>query len=205
MLLNVGLCIALKDIIRVGDSIILPGDGASHTEILFRYIVFRPRSGDIITGKIRSCSREGVHGSFRFNIFTIFPFKIIYFSFFLFAITVTLGFFDDILIPPTALQHPSRFEEAEQAWIWEYPLDGGETHDLYMDIGEPIKFRVSGDVFEESSPVGPPNSDKPSTSNQNEIKTPYRILVSPTGWDNPKLINIEYQIDPMILMNFRVQ
>lgn len=62
VLLNVGLCIVLKDIIRVGDSIILPGDGASHTEILFRYIVFRPRIGDIITGKIRSCSREGVHG-----------------------------------------------------------------------------------------------------------------------------------------------
>lgn len=62
VLLNVGLCIVLKDIIRIGDSIILPGDGASHTEILFRYIVFRPRIGDIITGKIRSCSREGVHG-----------------------------------------------------------------------------------------------------------------------------------------------
>lgn len=91
---------------------------------------------------------------------------------------VTLGFFDDILIPPTALQHPSRFEEAEQAWIWEYPVEGGETHDLYMDIGESIKFRVSDDVFEETSPVGPPNSDKQSTSNQSETKTPYRILVN---------------------------
>lgn len=91
---------------------------------------------------------------------------------------MTLGFFDDILIPPTALQHPSRFEEAEQAWVWEYPLEEGEKHDLYMDIGEPIKFRVAGDIFEESSPVGPPvSSDKPSTSNQNDIKTPYRIIV----------------------------
>lgn len=61
VLLNVGLCIALKEVIDVGDSIILPGDGASHTEVRFRYIVFRPRIGDIITGKIRSCSREGVH------------------------------------------------------------------------------------------------------------------------------------------------
>lgn len=64
--MNVGLCIALKDIVKVGDSIILPGDGASHTEISFRYIVFRPRIGDIITGRIRSCSREGVHGK-RFH------------------------------------------------------------------------------------------------------------------------------------------
>lgn len=91
---------------------------------------------------------------------------------------MTLGFFDDILIPPTALQHPSRFEEAEQAWVWEYPLEEGATHDLYMDIGEPIKFRVSGDIFEESSPIGPPSNDKPSTSSQSDIKTPYRIVVS---------------------------
>lgn len=100
---------------------------------------------------------------------------------------VTLGFFDDILIPPAALQHPSRFEEAEQAWVWEYPLDDGEKHDLFMDIGEPIKFRVSRELFEESSPIGPPKGDlqqqqtsasTASTGQQNEVKTPYRIIVS---------------------------
>uniref|UniRef100_A0A182WD51 DNA-directed RNA polymerase III subunit RPC8 n=1 Tax=Anopheles minimus TaxID=112268 RepID=A0A182WD51_9DIPT len=164
VLLNVGLCIALKDIIKLGDSIILPGDGASHTEVNFRYIVFRPIIGDVITGKIRSCSREGVH--------------------------ITLGFFDDILIPPSALQHPSRYEEAEQAWVWEYPLEDGNTHDLYMDIGESIKFRVSGEVFEESSPIGPPDQEVPSsgagtssggagTSSVTEgNKTPYRIVAA---------------------------
>lgn len=69
---------------------------------------------------------------------------------------MTLGFFDDILIPPTAMQHPSRFEETEQAWVWKYPTGvDGEHHDLYMDIGEPIKFRITGETFEESSPVGP--------------------------------------------------
>ena len=104
--------------------------------------------GDVITGKIRGCSREGVH--------------------------ITLGFFDDILIPPASLQHPSRFEEAEQAWVWEYPLEDGNKHDLYMDIGENIKFRVAGEVFEESSPVGPPEQ---STSSENSNKTPYRITV----------------------------
>ncbi|KAG4066580.1 hypothetical protein HA402_007216 [Bradysia odoriphaga] len=154
VLLNVGLCIALNDITKLGDAIILPGDGgASHSEVHFRYIVFRPNVGDIITGKIRSCSREGVH--------------------------ITLGFFDDILLPPTALQHPSRFEEAEQAWVWEYhPSEEAEKHDLYMDIGEPIKFRVSGEVFEESSPVGPPSSDKQLQPNVSEAKTPYKIIVA---------------------------
>ncbi|XP_055903560.1 DNA-directed RNA polymerase III subunit RPC8 [Eupeodes corollae] len=154
VLLNVGLCIALKDIVSIKDSIILPGDGASHTEVIFRYIVFRPAIGNVVTGKIRSCSREGVH--------------------------VTLGFFDDIIIPPSALQHPSRFEETEQAWVWEYPVDDGEKHDLFMDIGEPIKFRVSGELFEESSPIGPPKNDQPgsSTAQLKEIKTPYRIIAA---------------------------
>lgn len=61
-----GLCIALKDIIKLSDSLILPGDGSSHTEVIFRYIVFRPTLGDILTGKIRSCSREGVHSEYTF-------------------------------------------------------------------------------------------------------------------------------------------
>lgn len=68
-----GLCIALKDITKLGDSVILPGDGASHTEVHFRYIVFRPSIGDIITGKIRSCSREGVHSKFvNFSLLIMF-------------------------------------------------------------------------------------------------------------------------------------
>ncbi|SPP76779.1 DNA-directed RNA polymerase III subunit RPC8 [Drosophila guanche] len=160
VLLNVGLCIALKEIVSLQDSIILPGDGASHTEVLFRYIVFRPMVGTVMTGKIRNCSREGVH--------------------------VTMGFFDDILIPHAALQHPSRFDEAEQAWVWEYPLEDGAKHDLFMDVGEPIKFRVSREIFEETSPVGPPKTDAQSTQGPStstaaataaqETKTPYKII-----------------------------
>lgn len=92
--------------------------------------------------------------------------------------SVTLGFFDDIVIPPDALQHPSRFEEAEQAWVWEYATGKGEHHDLFMDTGNVIKFRVTKEMFEESSPVGPPISsgDEPSTSS--DPKIPYRIEAS---------------------------
>lgn len=50
-------------------------------------------------------------------------------------ISVTLGFFDDIVIPVNALQHPSRFDETDQAWVWEYPKEDGEKHDLFMDSG----------------------------------------------------------------------
>ena len=56
---------------------------------------------------------------------------------------VTLGFFDDVVIPPEALQHPYRFDENEQVWVWEYPTEEGDHHDLYMDIGEEIRFMVA--------------------------------------------------------------
>lgn len=74
-----GLCIILHDIIHVGDSYIFPGDGASHTKgngqrsglhfhhivksVQFRFVVFRPFIDEILVGKIRSCSSEGVRGN----------------------------------------------------------------------------------------------------------------------------------------------
>nr|CAD7442024.1 unnamed protein product [Timema bartmani] len=62
VVLNVGLCIALHDIVSLEDSYIFPGDGAAHTKVKFRYVVFRPFIEEVMVGKIRSCSREGVHG-----------------------------------------------------------------------------------------------------------------------------------------------
>lgn len=160
----------LKDLVSLGDSLILPGDGSSHTEVIFRYIVFRPQIGEVVTGKIRCCSRDGVHGELEQD--TLYRITSNHLP-----LSVTLGFFDDILIPPEVLQHPSRFEEAEQAWVWEYPVEDGSKHDLYMDIGETIKFRVTNEIFEETSPVGGPNADQQSRTNA-VVKTPYKILVS---------------------------
>ncbi|KAL3285084.1 hypothetical protein HHI36_019208 [Cryptolaemus montrouzieri] len=149
VVLNVGLCIALFDIKRLEESYIFPGDGASHTRVHFRYIVFRPAIEEIIIGKIRSCSQEGVH--------------------------VTLGFFDDILIPPTSLQHPSRFSETEQAWIWEYDTGDGSKHDLFMDAGETIRFRVTAEAFHETCPTGPGVLQDGQDNTENKI--PYSLTV----------------------------
>ena len=88
VLKDVGLVIALWDILRIGDSYLLPGDGASHTRVEFRILVFRPFMEEVLVGKIKCCTKEGVH--------------------------LSLGFFDDILIPPEALQHPHRFDETDQ-------------------------------------------------------------------------------------------
>ncbi|XP_072028275.1 DNA-directed RNA polymerase III subunit RPC8-like [Amphiura filiformis] len=150
---NVGLCIALHDITKLEDSHILPGDGASHTKVHFRYVVFHPFVDEIVIGRIRSCSREGVH--------------------------VTLGFFDDILIPPEALQQPSHFDETEQVWVWQYQSEDG-THDLFMDVNEVIRFRVVDKVFVDTTPNKPEESIEPGTeiTEQEVKKSPYSLVGS---------------------------
>jgi len=169
VVLNVGLCIALYDIVKLQDSFIFPGDGASHTRVTFRYIVFRPFIEEILLGKIRTCSQEGVH--------------------------VSLGFFDDIVIPPTALQHPSRFDETEQAWVWEYDTGDGGKHDLFMDAGETIRFRVTAETFNETCPTQPntkPLGLNAESADGAENKVPYCLTGSInepglgllTWWDN---------------------
>ncbi|CAG2059031.1 unnamed protein product, partial [Timema podura] len=101
----------------------------------------------------------------------------------------TLGFFDDIIILPTALQHPSRFDETEQAWVWEYDT-GGDKHDLFMDPGESIRFRVTAESFVETSPSGPDSSERASSdTTTEETKVPY-TLTSLCEADGP-LIQLE--------------
>uniref|UniRef100_A0AC11CV94 RNA polymerase III subunit H n=2 Tax=Ovis aries TaxID=9940 RepID=A0AC11CV94_SHEEP len=149
---NVGLCICLFDITKLEDAYVFPGDGASHTKVHFRYVVFHPFLDEILIGKIKGCSPEGVH--------------------------VSLGFFDDILIPPESLQQPAKFDEAEQVWVWEYETEEG-AHDLYMDIGEEVRFRVVDESFVDTSPTGPSSAEATSSSEELPKKAaPYTLMGS---------------------------
>ena len=38
----------------------------------FRFVVFRPFMDEILTGRIKSCSQEGVHGEFSFCVLIYF-------------------------------------------------------------------------------------------------------------------------------------
>jgi DNA-directed RNA polymerase III subunit RPC8 len=48
---EVGLCIALFDILKIEDSYVFPGDGSSHTRVTFRFVVFRPFIDEVLVGK----------------------------------------------------------------------------------------------------------------------------------------------------------
>lgn len=137
---NVGLFVSVFDLLEIGDSFLLH-DGCSHTAVTFRALVFRPFVEEVLVGRIKSCSQQT-------------------------GVAVTLGFFDDIVIPPEALQHPSRFDENEQVWVWEYPTEEGDHHDMYMDIGEEIRFRVTSETFVDTSPCTEPKAEPPTQSGE---------------------------------------
>uniref|UniRef100_A0A8C7EE59 DNA-directed RNA polymerase subunit n=1 Tax=Nothoprocta perdicaria TaxID=30464 RepID=A0A8C7EE59_NOTPE len=136
---------------KLEDSYIFPGDGASHTKVHFRYVVFHPFLDEILIGEIKSCSQDGVHGCCLFPVL------------------------------PVSVLHPwAASDEAEQVWVWEYETEEG-AHDLYMDIGEEIRFRVMDETFVDTSPTGP-SSAEASTSNATEEvqkkEAPYTLVGS---------------------------
>ena len=57
-----------------------------------------------------------------------------------------IDFFHNILIPPECLPQESVFNPSEQVWVWKYKVEE-ETHDLYMDAGEEIRFKITKEQF----------------------------------------------------------
>lgn len=70
-------------------------------------------------------------------------------------------------------------------WVWEYETEEG-AHDLYMDTGEEIRFRVVDESFVDTSPTGPSSAEATSSSEELPRKeAPYTLMVrrSPRGQD----------------------
>lgn len=152
VVLNVGLIICLHDIVDIGESHIFCGDGAIHTKCKYRMIVFRPQIGEVICGTLRSSSKEGLN--------------------------VSLGFFDSILIPPHQLNEPSRFNEIDQTWTWNCE-DEGETHNMPLEIGEQLRFRVHSELFTDVSPHGPTSTGSQVVqADGDKREVPYVIIGS---------------------------
>ena len=108
---NVGLFVRCLDFSKVEDPYIYPSEGAAHQIAVFRMIVFRPFLGEVIVGSITTSSVEGL--------------------------CVSIGFFDDILIPPHFLPQPAEFNPKTSIWVWKY-----EGNDFEMEVGDAIRFKV---------------------------------------------------------------
>ncbi|OQR92027.1 hypothetical protein THRCLA_08816 [Thraustotheca clavata] len=118
---DVGLCITLYDFIEIGDAYIHPSDGTSHTEVIFRMVVFRPFIGEVLKGKIISCTEEHIR--------------------------VSMDFVQDIIIPSYAMQTPSFFDKNERLWEWKFPSKEPGQDPYYMYLHEEIRFRVTNINF----------------------------------------------------------
>lgn len=73
--------------------------------------------------------------------------------------------------------------------MWEYETEEG-AHDLYMDIGEEVRFRVVDESFVDTSPTGPSSAEAASSSEELPKKeAPYTLMVScpgeTRGWEDP--------------------
>ncbi|XP_060869354.1 DNA-directed RNA polymerase III subunit RPC8 [Metopolophium dirhodum] len=149
VVMDVGLCLSLFDILEIGDSIIYPSEGAYFSKVRFRFIVFRPFVEEILIGKVKSSSSEGA--------------------------VLTTGFFEDIFVPAANMQNPSRFDAKDKVWVWEYD-NCGDTVELHMDIGETVRFRVVSEQFVDTHPgvdSGLLDTGEIATS---KSKSPYSIV-----------------------------
>lgn len=143
VLANVGLVLSLWDILDIKEGLLRPGDGASYVEVKFRIIVWKPFIGEVVEGTVNDCTLEGIK--------------------------VKLEFFDDIFIPQKMLFENCEFKGVEKAWVWK----PDEDTELFIDIGEKIRFRVEEEAF---------FNVKPKTNINNEVEKsstpPYAIVAS---------------------------
>jgi DNA-directed RNA polymerase subunit E'/Rpb7 len=50
-------------------------------------------------------------------------------------------------------------DEKDQLWVWEYIDDESVKHDMKMEVGERIRFKIREESFKDTSSVGPSKGD----------------------------------------------
>ena len=141
--MDVGLVICrYGDCLKIGDGICVNGDGGAHHECLVKLVIFRPFVDEVCTGRIIKSTPEGIQ--------------------------VSLGFFDDITIPPYWMLRPSKYEARSGLWVWtpSYEEEKGNSEEgkmseevdseaqqqqddnrYEMEIGAEIRFKVKSINF----------------------------------------------------------
>lgn len=56
---DLGIAIGISDIIRIGDGIVIPGDGAAYYDTTFKLLTFKPELNEVILGEISEITDFG--------------------------------------------------------------------------------------------------------------------------------------------------
>lgn len=67
VVVDVGLCLFLHSIDKMDDPVVYPVDGGAHLHVQFKMVVWRPRIGQAITGKVAQCTQFGLSISVEFS------------------------------------------------------------------------------------------------------------------------------------------
>ncbi|OKL56963.1 hypothetical protein UA08_07805 [Talaromyces atroroseus] len=141
---KIGLCIGFYDLLQSSDGLIGHGTGLVNVNVTFRLLVFRPFKGEVILGKILSQDEDGIK--------------------------IGLEFFEDIFVPKELLFEPSRYDIAENIWVWE-----NDGQPFFYDVNEIVRFRVEAEEWHDQRPTKPEQADGQT---QSDYKAPYTIQAS---------------------------
>ncbi|WVF69674.1 hypothetical protein IAT40_004453 [Kwoniella sp. CBS 6097] len=133
-----GLALCAFDILTAEDGKVTWGNGLMYYKVSFRLMLFAPFVGEVIVGKVLSTSKSYVR--------------------------VSLGFFQDIYIVPSLLPPNSAYDPAQKKFFWVTSDDEAAmtqeqlantviTDRLYIDEGEPIRFRVDSVEWQDVRPT----------------------------------------------------
>ncbi|KAJ7876282.1 RNA polymerase III subunit Rpc25-domain-containing protein [Mycena leptocephala] len=168
---DVGLCLCVFDITEAGEGKVRYGDGFLWYKVIFRMVIFRPFTSEVILAKVMSSD----HNSIR----------------------LTLGFFDDIYVPVAYLPHPNAFDPNERAHFWlpnselkpNELLDSPTVERMFIDKGEVVRVRVEADEFYDDEPGPIKMADGVQVVREVQARAPFTITASiaeqglgPTSW-----------------------
>jgi DNA-directed RNA polymerase III subunit RPC8 len=140
VLMDVGLVICrYGDCLKIGDGVCVNCDGGAHHECLVKLVIFRPFVEEVCVGKIIKSTADGIQ--------------------------VSLGFFQDIFIPPYWMLRPSRYETRTGLWVWTPTYD---DHDNSEDGDKNKDAVVKEEVEDGVDPGSAENASQMADANNVE-------------------------------------
>ncbi|EDR07509.1 uncharacterized protein LACBIDRAFT_250573 [Laccaria bicolor S238N-H82] len=166
---DLGLCVCLFDLVQAGEGKVRYGDGFLWYKVVFRMVVFRPFTSEVIIAKVKSSDEDGIR--------------------------LTIGFFDDMHIPAAYLPQPSAFDPNERAHFWlpsppsppsspshttSAPslLDSLVSSRMYIDQGEILRVRVEADQFCDDEPGPQKFVEGVGAEAKGRVRAPYNVVCS---------------------------
>lgn len=87
---------------------------------------------------------------------------------------MSLGFFDDVFVPSSAMPSSTLYKEDDAQWIWFFQNEDGDKVELYYDVGAAIRVKVTGVRF---TPVPPPPELQRGDTKVGTKEQPYQPMV----------------------------